>query len=72
MIPALNEERAIGKVIDEVPWIKLLDLGFRTEILVVDGNSVDRTLEIAKEKGVKTISQEGGKGKGSVLDRRFR
>ena len=71
MIPALNEERAIGKVIDEVPWIKLLDLGFRTEILVVDGNSVDRTLEIAKEKGVKTISQEGGKGKGIGVRQAF-
>jgi glycosyltransferase involved in cell wall biosynthesis len=71
MIPALNEERAIGKVIDEVPWVKLLELGFRTEILVVDGNSVDRTLEIARERGVKTISQEGGKGKGIGVRQAF-
>jgi glycosyltransferase involved in cell wall biosynthesis len=71
MIPALNEERAIGKVIDEVPWVKLLELGFRTEILVVDGNSVDRTLEIARERGVKTITQEGGKGKGIGVRQAF-
>lgn len=71
MIPALNEERAIGKVIDEVPWIKLLEAGFRTEILVVDGNSVDRTMEIARERGVKTISQKGGKGKGIGVRQAF-
>ncbi len=71
MIPALNEERAIGKVIDEVPWIKLLEAGFRTEILVVDGNSVDRTLEIARERGVKTIAQKGGKGKGIGVRQAF-
>lgn len=71
MIPALNEERAIGKVIDEVPWVKLLELGFRTEILVVDGNSVDRTIEIARERGVKTITQEGGKGKGIGVRQAF-
>ena len=71
MIPALNEERSIGKVIDEVPWIKLLELGFRTEILVVDGKSVDRTMEIARERGVKTITQKGGKGKGIGVRQAF-
>jgi glycosyltransferase involved in cell wall biosynthesis len=60
VIPTLNEEEAIGKVLNE-----LQSLGFRN-IVVVDGYSTDRTVEIAKQFGVKTISQHG-KGKTGAL-----
>lgn len=60
VIPTLNEEEAIGKVLNE-----LQSLGFKN-IVVVDGYSTDRTLEIAKQFGVKTISQHG-KGKTGAL-----
>ncbi len=60
VLPTLNEERAIGKVIDE-----LLAEGY-TNILVVDGYSTDKTVEIARSKGVKVIYQKG-KGKAGAI-----
>ena len=50
IIPALNEERAIGKVIDEIP-------NSVREVIVADNNSTDRTAEIAKAHGATTILQ---------------
>nr|WP_232048896.1 glycosyltransferase family 2 protein [Sulfuracidifex tepidarius] len=57
----LNEEDAIGKVIDD-----LFSHGY-SNILVVDGYSKDRTREIAESKGVKVVMQiNSGKG-GAVI-----
>ncbi|MEM3546204.1 MAG: glycosyltransferase [Candidatus Bathyarchaeia archaeon] len=53
VIPTLNEENGIGSVIDG-----LIAEGYRN-ILVVDGYSSDRTVEIAKSKGVDIIYQNG-------------
>jgi dolichol-phosphate mannosyltransferase len=53
VLPTLNEEEAIGQVIDE-----LKSEGYKN-ILVVDGYSKDRTVEIAREKGVKVVYQRG-------------
>jgi dolichol-phosphate mannosyltransferase len=62
VIPVLNEEKAIGVVIDEV-----INAGIPLEnIIVVDGRSTDRTVEIAKSKGVKVVNQEG-KGKALAI-----
>jgi dolichol-phosphate hexosyltransferase len=51
VIPAINEERGIGKTIDAVNKdyfnIKHWDL----EIILVDGNSKDKTREVASNKG---------------------
>jgi len=60
VIPTLNEENAIGKVIEEVKQQGI------TNILVVDGYSTDRTVKIAREKGAKVIMQEG-KGKADAI-----
>ena len=62
VIPTLNEEEAIGKVIDEI-----LEQGFEPEqILVVDGYSTDRTVEIARSKGVRVVYQKG-RGKADAI-----
>jgi dolichol-phosphate mannosyltransferase len=53
VIPTLNEEEAIGMVLDEV-----MAEGYRN-ILVVDGYSKDRTVEIAKSRGVRVVYQDG-------------
>lgn len=60
VIPALNEEKAIGRVIDE-----LREEGFEN-VLVVDGHSEDRTVEIAKDRKAKVIYQRGS-GKTEAL-----
>lgn len=62
VIPVKNEEKAIGKVIDE-----LLEIGVRrVNILVVDGHSTDGTVKQARERGVTVIKQEGN-GKGMAI-----
>lgn len=60
VLPTLNEEKAIGSVIDE-----LLSEGY-TNILVVDGYSTDDTVKIAREKGVRVVYQKG-KGKAGAI-----
>lgn len=57
VIPALNEEEAIGAVIKQVPVEKLKKMGYKTEILVVDNGSTDKTAHIARKHGVKVIFQ---------------
>lgn len=64
IIPTLNEEESIGNVIDGFKR-----LGY-DDILVIDGNSTDRTREIAKEKGAKVVVQSG-KGKGQAIAEAF-
>jgi len=53
VIPTLNEEQAIEKVIQEVR-----ECGFKN-ILVVDGYSEDRTVETARRLGVQVVYQSG-------------
>ena len=60
LIPALNEERAIGLVVRE-----LVSEGYRN-VLVVDGHSTDRTAEVAKEADATVIYQEG-RGKADAV-----
>ncbi|MEM0054067.1 MAG: glycosyltransferase family 2 protein [Nitrososphaeria archaeon] len=60
ILPTLNEEKAIGQVIEEIK-----QQGY-TNILVVDGYSKDKTVEIAKQKGATVIYQHG-KGKAGAI-----
>ncbi|HEC75938.1 MAG TPA: glycosyltransferase family 2 protein, partial [Thermoplasmatales archaeon] len=55
VLPTLNEEEGIGETIDSINMDKFKKKGWDIEILVVDGNSTDRTREIAKEKGARVI-----------------
>jgi glycosyltransferase involved in cell wall biosynthesis len=66
VLPALNEEEAIGKVIDEIPVEELESKGYQTEIIVVDNGSTDKTAEIAAAQGAKVIS-EPNRGKGRAI-----
>ena len=71
VIPTLNEERSIGKVIDDVPVADLLQNGLETAVYVIDGQSTDNTREIAVENGA-TIILEERKGKGSAIQKAFK
>ncbi|RLF49861.1 MAG: glycosyltransferase family 2 protein, partial [Thermoplasmata archaeon] len=53
VIPTINEEETIGQVIDSIPRSEFKDV----EVIVVDTNSTDRTVEIAKEKGAIVINE---------------
>jgi len=61
IIAALNEEEGIGPSLAELREV-LEDPMY----LVVDGNSVDRTVEIAKEMGAEVLFQDGS-GKGEAI-----
>ena len=55
VIPTLNEEKGIGKTIDMIKVDEFKRRGWDLEIIVVDGESKDRTREIARSKGAKVI-----------------
>lgn len=52
VIPALNEEDAIGEVVREC-----LAAGVAREVLVVDNGSTDQTAERARQAGARVVSQ---------------
>jgi len=61
IVATLNEEEGIGPTLAE-----LRDVLEDPMFLVVDGNSTDRTVEVAKEMGADVLFQEG-KGKGDAI-----
>lgn len=60
-IAALNEEEGLGATISE-----LTENIYAKRILVIDGHSQDRTVEVAKDHGAEILFQDG-KGKGDAL-----
>lgn len=67
VMAALNEEQAIGSVLDEIH--RALE-HCEFAIVVVDGRSTDRTVEIAKSRGAHVVRQRG-KGYGDALSLGF-
>jgi len=66
VIPAYNEERFIGTLLEQIAAVDLTSLDTRKEIIVVDDCSSDRTAAIAAAApGVTLVRQarNGGKGK---------
>lgn len=59
IIPALNEESAIGVTLDRVPH------GLYQAIIVADNGSTDRTAEVARSRGA-TVVHEPEKGYGAA------
>jgi glycosyltransferase involved in cell wall biosynthesis len=57
VIPVLNEEEAIGGVVERIAKMDV------QEIVVADGGSKDRTVEIAASKGARVISAGRGYGR---------
>lgn len=51
LIPALNEERAIGKVIQEIP------AQFCHQIIVIDNGSQDETAQVAAQAGAEVVRE---------------
>jgi dolichol-phosphate hexosyltransferase len=59
VIPALNEARTIGDIIEHAK-------PYTSDILVVDGHSPDGTAEIARSLGARVVF-DNGKGKGEAI-----
>jgi glycosyltransferase involved in cell wall biosynthesis len=57
VIPALNEEKGIGPVLKEIPASTLMDMGYETEVMVIDNGSNDKTRSIARQHGATVIVQ---------------
>lgn len=62
VMPAFNEERAVGLVLDEIPR------DYVDEIIVVDNASTDRTARVAAEHGA-TVLEELTRGYGAACQR---
>ena len=66
VIPAYNEERFIGTLLNQILAVDLMPLGITKQIIVVDDCSRDRTAEIAGAVSgvtVKRMPVNGGKGR---------
>lgn len=59
IIPALNEEDAIGQVLDEVPR------GLFAAVIVADNGSSDRTAAVARSRGARVV-REPARGYGNA------
>ncbi len=66
LIPCYNEAKGVAKVIKSIPTSRLRKLGFRTEVIVIDNNSKDRTSSVAHKAGAKVVF-EAKQGKGYAI-----
>jgi dolichol-phosphate mannosyltransferase len=68
VIPAYNEERFIGTLLERIKAVDLSPVGFEKEIVVVDDKSQDRTADIvAAVDGVRLLRMEKNGGKGRAV-----
>lgn len=67
IIPTFNEEEGIGPTLTELTEMMVQDPRY----IVVDGNSTDKTAEIARQMGASVVMQKGV-GKGSAVAQALR
>jgi len=66
ILPALNEAEVIGKVLQQVKKT-IKSLPVKTEIIVVNDGSSDKTAAIAKQQRVKVLTHKINRGLGASL-----
>ena len=57
VIPCLNEEEAVGAVVDQA-WAGIRSSGRDGEVIVVDNNSTDRSAEVASAHGATVVAEQ--------------
>lgn len=57
IVPTLNEGRSISATLEA-----LAAVGDRVEVIVVDGGSVDETVEVARKHGARVVASQKGRG----------
>lgn len=55
VVLALNEEAGIARTVASVPREALGRMGYETQVVVVDGGSTDRTVELARAEGAEVV-----------------
>ena len=66
VIPAYNEERFIGTLLEQIRDVDLTPLGVSKQVIVVDDHSTDRTSEIVRsfpEATLHRLERNSGKGR---------
>lgn len=58
ILPTINEEEGIGPTIDAIKQDIFKKRGWELELVIVDGDSKDKTQKIAKQKGSKVIVEK--------------
>ena len=71
MLPTLDEEGALEDIHSRIPIGDLKQRGYTTRVVIVDGGSKDKTLEIAVGLGCEVI-QQWGEGKGAGMRQGFK
>ena len=66
ILPALNEEQTVGKVIDDIPRKQMEKRGCQVQVVVVDNNCTDRTRQVAESRNARVIT-ENRPGKGRAV-----
>lgn len=70
IIPAYNEEKHIGLLLQKVLRVDTESIGFEKEIIVVDDGSKDKTASVVENfKGSVKLIQQKNQGKGSAVQR---
>ena len=59
MLPTLDEEYGLREILPLIPKAKLGQMGWKTEIWVIDGGSSDLSIEIAEQYECEIIKQAG-------------
>src|SRR5207253_6806162 len=67
IVPALNEEHTIGRVIDE---LRAFDPGL--DVVVIDDGSLDTTSQVARAKGARVLRLPFNLGVGGAVQTGFR
>ena len=67
IIPAFNEDKTVGQVVETVKELDYID-----EIIVVDDGSYDNTSRVAAEAGAIVIQHTKNRGKGSAIKTGFK
>jgi|TARA_B100001094_G_scaffold152391_1_gene147493 dolichol-phosphate mannosyltransferase len=66
LLPVLNEEDGLERVLHTIPHMQLKESGWSSSVVIIDGNSSDNSRKIGKESGCEVLVQPT-KGKGEAI-----
>jgi dolichol-phosphate hexosyltransferase len=67
VLPARNEEQAMADTLRSLPFETLRTMGFEAEVVILDGQSEDRTRDIAYGQGGAVVVLDRERGKGNAV-----